>query len=324
MSTKHSPPPTSASRRPHQGNTMTAPRTEVDLENVPPQLLGDQTPLQHYDSAPDLRAIVSNATERKKRKLEDVSTKGENQLKEMLMAMSDEQNKNFFALQSTVNSLKEQNDTLTKSMEMISKKYDDFLEKINELESERKEDKKTIGLLEEKIDMLERKNRNTGLEFRNIPKKQGEKKEDVLRSVTNILKTLDIDVSSNDIKDTYRLNSKNSKDSDAPVIIADFTTVFLRDNVLKKVKEFNKDKGKEDKLNTQHLNPQSLKKPIFVSETLTHKAQRLFYQARLFQKAHDYDYCWTSYGTIYLRKKENMPQIRINSDADIENLKRAI
>lgn len=281
----------------------------------------DPNVLQHSDSVPDLRAFAANFAERKKRKYEEADGTLTNQMMEMFKALSEEQNKHFHQLQTSVNDLRAQNNVLTKSVETMSNRNDEFLEKIHKLESERIEDKKIITYLEEKIEILERKTRITGVEFRNVPKIHGEKKEDVLNVVTKVLKVLNIDVQPNDIKDTYRLNTK---DSTASPIITEFTTVFLRDKVLRTVKDFNKKKGKGERLNTQHINPHTPMRPVYVSETLTQKAQRLFYLARMFQKTHDYDFCWTSNGTVYLRKKENLPQIKITSEADIEQLKRAV
>lgn len=200
---------------------------------------------------------------------------------------------------------------------MMSDMYDDFLKKISKLETERKEDKMTISILEEKIEYLERKSRSTGIELRNVPKTQGENKESLCSMVNKVLQALNIELQPNDIKDTFRLNSKDSSNP----IVAEFTTVVLKDKVLKSVKEFNKNKPKNEKLNTKCIGLPEPAKPIYISETLTYKTQRLYYLARAAQKEYGFDFCWTSQGVVYMRKKENFPLIKILSEADIEALK---
>lgn len=272
----------------------------------------------HHGSAPDLHDLLNNITERKKRKFDETDNNIGIMMKQMFDSFSKEQEKRFKDLKSTIDELKNQNKELTNSVEWMSKKYDEFLEKIIILEKDRKEDKKIIKDLEEKLETLERKSRSTGIEIRNIPKPQGENKDELCKTVKKVLTTLNIEVQTNDIKDTFRLNAK---DSSHP-IVAEFTTVLMKDKVLKSVKEYNKNKTKNDKLNTKAIDLPEPAKPIYISESLTYKTQRLYYLARVFQRDHGYDFCWTSQGIVYLRKKEKLPQIRISSEADLEAIKK--
>ncbi|KAH9636859.1 hypothetical protein HF086_008308 [Spodoptera exigua] len=198
----------------------------------------------------------------------------------------------------------------------MSNKYDEFLNKITQLESARREDKKNIEYLEEKVEYLERKSKSTGIEIRNVPKKSGETKSDLCKIVESIAKTVSVDMGQNCIKDIYRIKSK---DSSKP-IIAEFTTVLIKEKVLGNVKIFNKSKIPSKKLNSTHL---GLQGQLYLAETLTTKAQKLFYLARNFQKQYNYDFCWTSHGVIYLRKKGESPHIKIISEMDIEQLRKS-
>lgn len=120
-------------------------------------------PLHHCESEPDLHSLAINITERKKRKFDDENTDIMVLIKEMFVSFSREQEKRFQELKT--------------SMDLMSNKYDDFLSKINTLETEKKADKLLIKELEEKLETMERKTRCTGIEIRNIPKHSGETKE---------------------------------------------------------------------------------------------------------------------------------------------------
>lgn len=283
--------------------------------------LQQSTQRQNYDSAPDLPSLA-NIAERKKRKHDgstDEAFSITSVLKEMFSTFSKDQDKRFNELQQTIGGIKEQNDALTNSVDLMSQKYDEFITRIAQLEAERKEDKKLIHILEEKIEYLEKKNRTTGIEIRNIPKATGETKQDLCKLVQKLGNTLKIDIKYSDVKDIYRINTKDGTNP----IVAELTTVLLKENIIKEVKSFNKNKNKGEKLNTTHFNSHQPMKPVFVSETLTSKTQRLFHLAREFQKNYRYAFCWTSHGTIYLRKEEKAPAIKIASDIDLQDLRKA-
>lgn len=113
-------------------------KVSAAVANVCPSEVG----IQHYYSAPDLRSMMENITERKKRKFEESDSCDADVIKEMFMVFAQDQTARFEELQSTINSLKEQNNKLTQSVELMSNKYDEFLHRISQLESERREEKK--------------------------------------------------------------------------------------------------------------------------------------------------------------------------------------
>ncbi|KAJ8712280.1 hypothetical protein PYW07_005122 [Mythimna separata] len=202
----------------------------------------------------------------------------------------------------------------------MSHKYDEILSRIKLLEDAKKEDKKCISLLEQRIDTLERKTRASGIEIRNIPKMKpdrNETKSDLCLIAQQMGKTLNINIKDSDIKDMYRITAKDSSNP----IITEFTSVLMKEKVLSAVKAFNKTKQKGEKLNTTHFIKTDTVKPVFVAETLTQKTQKIFYLARAFQKEYGYEFCWTSRGIVYLRKSTGWAQIKIESESDLERLK---
>lgn len=277
----------------------------------------NKSPLQHCESAPNLQSLTTNIIERKKRKLMNSDDNISATIKEFFSQFSKDQDKRFQELQNTISKLNEQNDELRKSVNLMSDKYDDFLLQITRLETEKQEDKKTIRQLEDKLELLERKSRTSGIEIRNIPKESGETKDSLCSVLSNLGKTIDLEINHSSIRDIYRLNTK---DGSNPVIV-DFTSVLTKEKVIKGIKSFNKSRVNKDKLNTTHLNPQNQPKPLYVSETLTQKTHRLFYLARSFQKTHGYEFSWTSNGIVYLKETAGSPQIRITTELDIEKLR---
>lgn len=152
--------------------------------------------LQHCESEPNLHTLAVNVTERKKRKYDEKQLDVTALIKEMFSTFSKEQEKRFQELKS--------------SLEVMSNKYDEFVQKIYTLEKERKEDKILIKELEEKFEVSERKSRGSGIEIRNIPKQNGETKENLLNEIMQLGKTLSVSIDYSNIRDIYRLKSKDA------------------------------------------------------------------------------------------------------------------
>lgn len=87
--------------------------------------------------------------------------------------------------------------------------------------------------------------------------------------------------------------------------------------LLREIKDFNKDKSKKEKVSTRHFNILGPTKPIYVSETLTQKTQKLLHLTREYGKEYGYTYCWISRGIIYLYNTERHPQVRVNIESDL-------
>ena len=117
-----------------------------------------------------------------------------------------------------------------------------------------------------------------------------------------------------DIRDIFRINKKEG----IPTIIVDFVHPKTKQDIVKKVRNFNK-KNSSNKLNTSHIKLQGPSKPIYVSECLTQKAQRLYYLARNFAKDNLYQFCWTSRGRVYIKRAEEEKQILIDTAADLKS-----
>lgn len=126
------------------------------------------------------------------------------------------------------------------------------------------------------------------------------------------------DVQTVDLRDVYRLTSNKKTQAHGPITV-EFTSTKKRDRLLTNIKNFNRDHN-TNRLNSSHIK-MSGNSPIFISESLTTKARKLFYQAREFTKQYGYAYHWTSHGKVYVKKKEGDTAKRITQECDFEGLK---
>lgn len=276
-----------------------------------------RTPIDHYASDSNIAespqslqeafSFPNLAIRKNKRKNDDISR---SEILDLFTSLKEDQDLKFSAILNSINEVKV-------SMDFMSRKYDEALQRIDLLEENKKAQDTKIQFLENKIEFLERNTRGTSIELRNIPQPTKENKEDLRDTICKAAQALRIPLdSSSDIKDVYRINSK----SGLKPIIADFTTVFARDNFLTSYKKFNKE-NQSQKLSTASLGIDGPSAQIYISENLTQRDRKLYFLAREFAKSSGYSFCWTSFGRIYLRKEEGAPQIRITSESDLNNLK---
>lgn len=234
-----------------------------------------------------------------------------------IMSVINAQSAKLEILMSTMSDVKKQNNDIQKSVQFMSEKYDELLNKFNLLTDERTADRKYIQLLENKIENLDRNFRSTTIEIRNISYVKGESKSDLINIVINAGKVINTAVRNSDIRNIYRVNTQT--EGNRP-IITEFTNAFTKDDFLSGVKKYNKN-NKEKKLNTTILSIAGPEKPVYIAESLTFKAKKLYFLAREFAKQYSYSYCWTSHGLIFLKKEDGARPIRISSELDIEKLR---
>lgn len=217
----------------------------------------------------------SNVTTRAKKKREDEFITFKTEMQYMFKELIREQQQFYSNLSEQMEEIKTQNQTLQQAADFNSTTYDNFLKRIEILEQEKREDRKRISILEEKNKQLEKQLRTSSLEIRNIRQKPNETKQDLVEMIIRLGKVIDVPIQSLDIRDVFRINSK----SEHKTILADFTTVLIKEKITQSIEMFNK-VNKVAKLNTQQLHIDGPKLPIFISEYLTHKTKQLFFLAR--------------------------------------------
>lgn len=302
----------------------------MSIQRTPPKSNNSSnltnTPLLTYGS--DSQLYVSppagqndHITRRIKRKhLEHgsaASTVTSDEIKDIFATFEAQQNLKFEKLMESMSVIKNQNNEIQKSMEFLSSKYDEVLEKMLKLEEKNKCYERKIESLESKIELLERNSRSSIVEIRNIPKQDPENKTLLCALVQKVGDVISQPLTKSDIHDVYRLKTK--KESNCNNIVVNFTTTLCKDGFIKQSRNYNK-MHRDNKLNTSHLQLPGPLKPIFIDESLTSLGRRLAYLARQFIAEHKYHSTWTSYGKIFIKKTHDSPALRVDCEQDLEKL----
>ncbi|KAJ8710879.1 hypothetical protein PYW08_009394 [Mythimna loreyi] len=206
------------------------------------------------------------------------------------------------------------NEEMIKSMVFMNKKFEDMKKEVEDLRKERQVQHLYIQSLEQKITDLQRMSRGSGIELRNIPMESSENTDSLIKTVCNISKLVGLRLAEPDFRDIHRLPGKSTNSNNPRPVLVEFTKVKTKQVLLSAIRSYNKEKGKEDKLNTKLLGMPGERKPVYIEEQLSATTKKLFYQAREYAKQNSFKYCWTSNGNIFLRKAEGDKQQLINSE----------
>lgn len=235
----------------------------------------------------------------------------------MISNMMAAQKEDIKKIQSTLMEIKTANSDIQNTVDFLASQNEELKKKIEQLEIQTRKDKHYIILLEDKIEELQRENRKTSIEIKNVPKVHDESKEMLIKLFLNLSNNIGCDIDERHIKDIYRVHRKNN--TNKTHIITELSSTMLKTKFLKHAKNYNI-KNKE-KLCAKHLGfTKNEYEPIYVSEQLTAKGARLYFLARDLAKSRDYKFCWSSYGKIYVRKNEQSPIIVIKNESHVNNL----
>lgn len=253
----------------------------------------------------------SKLTTRGKRKRtatsDDKLTNFMQEMKKMFDDFKKEQNSKYDKLCSTVEEIRS-------PIDFLANRLDSIQAKLEQLNKDRQNNLMYIKTLEDKIDSFERYQRSTCIEIRNIPMSQGENKASLVSTAVQIGQKLNADIQASHIKDIYRIRTG---DPAVKTIIVDLNSVLLKEQIIGMNRRFLKSGST---LTTEHLRIKGPARPIFISENLTTKMKKLFFQAREFAKANKYRFCWVSNGKIFLRKVDQGVLVRVNQESDLTKL----
>lgn len=236
------------------------------------------------------------------------------EMKNLFADFKESQNHQLEKLFSSVEELKAQNSDIKSSLEFLNEKYNILESQLSDLKAENLKKAEHLRSLEDKIGKMERNARATCLEIKNIPVNKTESKTSLLRIVSELGNTMNISVQSHDVKDIFRVNSKNPE---YKTIIVDLASVITKENLLSSYKKFNRGTRK---LSTEYLKLGGPIKRIFISENLTAQMKRLHYITRVFANSNGYKYCWIAGGKIFIREKDGVPHFLIRDEADLKNI----
>lgn len=249
--------------------------------------------------------------------LQEKTKEDTSEFHDLFSKFATDQDKKINSILATLKDIQQTNKMIQTSITFLSEENIELKNKIAQLEIEAKRDKEQIVLLESKLEDNQRTDRKTNIEIRNVPLKGNETKKDLLEMIIHLTKTINIDITKQDVKDVIKINKKTKEKS---TIVVEFTNTFAKTDVLKAAKAYNS-KNKDSKLRALHLGLKTNHDiPIYISENLTLKASRLHFLARDLKISKNYKYCWTSYGKVYLRMDDNTPIITVTSEAQIQLL----
>lgn len=240
------------------------------------------------------------------------------EMRKLMMYFSNSQKEELVELKSALKDIRETNLNIENATTNLTLQNEEFKNKIISLESQVKEDRQYIIYLESKIEDLQSSSRKSNLEIKNVPKKDREEKQDLIDMTIKLTESIDCKITKSDIKDVYRVRGRNANQKNTPIVV-ELTSTLVKNDILKMMKSFNvKNRGK---LCAKHLGMKSNEDtPIFLSEHLTAKGNRLHYLARDLKKSKGFKFCWTSYGRIYVRKTEQSQIIPITSEEQVQHL----
>lgn len=318
MPLKRTPPPKGASSVPGRFTTLNKAKSDLDI------------PGPSETASPLSNSELSLITLRSKRPRSELSPpmntmeEFKAEMRAMMESLLSEQSAILCRLSEDVSAIKTINENIQKSNKEIEDSIDsiksscaDLNNRLNTFERDSIECRNGILSLEKKIESIELCSRSSAIEIRNVPAKENETSSDLLEIIAAAGKALEIDIQKFQIRDAYRLPSKPGKNRP---IIAEFSTVPLKLQILNSVRIYNKTRNATEKLTTDAIGLKCKSAPIYISEYLPGATRKLFYLARQFAKISEYKFCWAVNGKIYLRKSEVSSAVRIDSEQVLRDL----
>lgn len=148
---------------------------------------------------------------------------------------------------------------------------------------------------------MKQQNINNNILICGIPAQKNENLENIFKSITT---SIEAPIQKEEITDIYRkkISSTNSSGMPAPIVI--------KFNKIQSKKCFMTAKrGK--RINTEIINTNMDKRPIYVNDHLTRHKQYLFKCTRDLKRSKKIESTWTTNGDIYVKKTSDSNIIRI-------------
>lgn len=238
-------------------------------------------------------------------------------MKELFSTFINTQKSELTTITSNLKDIQHTNSKIEMSVENLSRQNDEFQKKIQSLELQAKKDREYITLLEERLEDQQRRSQKNCIELKNVPRKDQEKRGDLINMVMCLSKNISVDLDIKDIKDIHRVQGKD-KTKDTPIVV-ELGSTLLKTDILQKAKSYNR--KNPTKIQAKHLGF-TIKEdnPIFISEQLTAKGNRLYFLARDLAKTKNYKFCWTAFGRVFVKRNENSQAVIIKNEAQVHHL----
>ncbi|CAB3253562.1 unnamed protein product [Arctia plantaginis] len=246
------------------------------------------------------------------------------EIKDMIHGMICQQNARLDQLEThmleikTINTkIDETNKEIERSMSYVTDQLTCLDTKITKLEAERNFTNNRIVILEEKLESFNKSFLKTSVEIRNVPKSQNETSKILYDALLQLSKHVEANITLSDIRDVTRQPSK--KETPRSSLTVEFTNTLVKSRFLTTIKEYNK-RNPSQKVNSSLMGIGAATAPIYIAEQLTTNSKRLFYLARIWAKANQYNFCWTNNGRVMLKKNPDSTTIIIKSESQMKGL----
>lgn len=293
----------------------TPPSTPTSLSSSPAPNMSQTSTQPTHTAGSILRQTIDgtpsllNVTHRKPKQL-NIETKLDDFMNDMRQLFADFKEK----IEKKTDQMYAAIEGMRTIIDSLDERCSSLQTQVSVLVSARQEDQNIIKALEEKLELHDRHSRSTCIEVRNVPTVSTETKPSLLQTVLNIGKHLKVPFQASEVKDVYRVKTKNPANK---TIIVDFISTLLKENIVTAYRNYTKG---HQKLTTEVLQISGTSQPVYISENLTAKMKRLHFLARDFAKSNGYKFCWVSRGKIFLRKVDKGPLVNVANQADLDSL----
>lgn len=173
-----------------------------------------------------------------------------------------------------------------------------------------------IRQLENRLEDLNRQSCSFKIEIRNVPSKIEESEQDLQMIISNLMKTLNVEILPTDIRQARRLPAKPNLPR---TILLELATMKVKKTIIQEYKNYNRknSKGKLSTSDLPNMESDSTSKPVYIGDHLTPRVKTLFYRAREFAKENNYAFCWTANGRVQLREREGIKSIWIRDEEQL-------
>lgn len=195
----------------------------------------------------------------------------------------------------------------TKALKAQHEQNGKLFKLVEDLSNENRDLKKSVKMLEERVEDLEQYSRNNCVEIQGIPQ---EKTEDVVSIVKDIGKAMDMEISDMMVDACHRLGGRQQRGDNPPGIILKFVRRIDKEEFLRK-------RRVKRSLSTRHIGRKD-DHQIYINESLSPARRRLHALARAFRKEKNYQFLWVRNGKILLRKEESAPVKVVRSQEDLK------
>ncbi|CAK1592742.1 unnamed protein product [Parnassius mnemosyne] len=180
---------------------------------------------------------------------------------------------------------------------------------ISELEKENCNYLKNITYLQNRLESMEKVSRSHNVEIQAVPEKRN---ENVLAIVKNLYKIISLQINDDEISACRRVAKLPSTSASRPRnILVSLPTIRHRDNLISAVKRFNKANPKE-RISSVHLGVAGERSLIYVTEHLSPECKELHSATRITLRD-QYKYIWAKYGNVYIRKDDTSSVIHVKN-----------